>query len=74
MKQTKKPHRHRHHAVLPEERGAVRRVKGVKIYEDSTGGSEHTMQYTDGVSENCTSETYIILLMNVTQYILKTKK
>ena len=29
-------------------------------------GGEHIIQYTDGVLQNCTSETYIILLTNVT--------
>ena len=29
-------------------------------------GDEHTIQYTDDVLWNCTSETYIILLTNVT--------
>ena len=27
---------------------------------------EHTMQYTNDVLENCTLETYMILLINVT--------
>ena len=27
---------------------------------------EHTIQYTDDVLQNCTPETYIILLTNVT--------
>ena len=34
---------------------------------DLTLGGEHTMQYTDDVSQNCTLGTYIILLTNVTQ-------
>ena len=33
---------------------------------DLTLGGEHTIQYTDGVLQNCTLETYIILLTNVT--------
>ena len=32
---------------------------------DLTWGGEHTIQYTDGVLQNCTLETYIILLTNV---------
>ena len=33
---------------------------------DLTWGGEHTIQYTDDVLYNCTPETYIILLTNVT--------
>ena len=33
---------------------------------DLTLGGEHTMQYTDDVFQNCTLETCIILLTNVT--------
>ena len=33
---------------------------------DLTLGGKHTMQYTDGVQQNCTLKTYIILLPNVT--------
>ena len=33
---------------------------------DLTWGGEHTIQYTDDVLFNCTPETYIILLANVT--------
>ena len=33
---------------------------------DLTWGGEHTTQYTDDVLQNCTPETYIILLTNVT--------
>ena len=29
-------------------------------------GDEYTIQYTDDVLQNCTYETYIILLTNVT--------
>ena len=36
---------------------------------DLTWGGEHTIQYTDDVLWDCTPETYIILLTNVTQYI-----
>ena len=31
-----------------------------------TLGGEHTTQYTDDVLQNCTIETYSILLINVT--------
>ena len=34
--------------------------------EDLTWGGEHTVQCTDDVLWNCTPETYIILLTNVT--------
>ena len=33
---------------------------------DLTRGGEHRIQYTDDVLQNCTSETYIILLTYVT--------
>ena len=33
---------------------------------DLTWGGEHTIQYTDDVLLNCTPETCIILLTNVT--------
>ena len=33
---------------------------------DLTLGGEHTIQYTDDVLQNCTFETYIISLTNVT--------
>ena len=33
---------------------------------DLTWGGEHSLQYTDALFQNCTSETYIILLTNVT--------
>ena len=36
------------------------------IERDLTWGGEHTIQYTDNVLQNCTPETYIILLTNVT--------
>ena len=36
------------------------------IEGDLTWGGEHTIQYTDDVLQNCTPETYIILLTNVT--------
>ena len=32
---------------------------------DLTCGDEHTIQYTDDVLQNCTPETYIILLTNI---------
>ena len=42
-------------------------VKGKMVTEgDFTLGGEHTIQYTDDVLQNCTLETYIILLTNVT--------
>ena len=34
---------------------------------DLTWGGEHTIQYTDDVSQNCTLEIYTVLLTNVTQ-------
>ena len=33
---------------------------------DLTWGSKHTIQYTDDVLQNCTPDTYVILLTNVT--------
>ena len=36
------------------------------IEDDLTLGGEHTMQYTDGISQNCILETYILLLTTVT--------
>ena len=33
---------------------------------DLTWSDEHTIQYTDDVLQNCTPETYIISLTNVT--------
>ena len=33
---------------------------------DLTRDDEHTIQYTDDVLQNCTSETFVILLTNVT--------
>ena len=33
---------------------------------DVTWGGDHTIQCTDGVLQNCTAETYIILLTQVT--------
>ena len=33
---------------------------------DLSWGGEYTIQYTDNVLQNCTSETYIILSTNVT--------
>ena len=32
---------------------------------DLTWGGEHTIQYTDDVLQNCTPETYTILLTDV---------
>ena len=42
---------------------------------DVTWGSEHTIQYTNDILQNCTAETYVILLTNVTPInsILKIK-
>ena len=34
--------------------------------EDFPRGGEHTIQYTDDVLQNCTPETYIMLLTNDT--------
>ena len=34
--------------------------------DDLTWGGGHTTQYTDHVSQNCTLETYMILLTNIT--------
>ena len=33
---------------------------------DFTWGGEHTIEHTDDVLQNCTPETYMILLTNVT--------
>ena len=33
---------------------------------DLPWGGKHTVQYEDDVLQHCTSETYIILLINVT--------
>lgn len=33
---------------------------------DLTWGGEHIIQYTDDMLQNCTPETYILLLNNVT--------
>lgn len=54
-----------------------RKDKGGKIYVvegDLTLGSKHRMQYTDDVLQNCTFETYRILLPNVTAMSLIKKK
>ena len=43
--------------------------KGAKytvMEEDLTLGGEHPLHYTDDVLQDCTLETYIILLTNVT--------
>ena len=34
--------------------------------EDLTWGDEHTIQYTSDLLQNCATETYIILLTNIT--------
>ena len=39
--------------------------------EDLTWGGEHTIQYLDGVLQNCTPEIYIHLLTNATPIHLK---
>ena len=36
------------------------------IEVDLTWGGKYTIQYTDDVLQNCTSETFVILLTNVT--------
>ena len=33
---------------------------------DLTWGGEHTIQYIDDPLQNCTPETYVVLLTNVT--------
>ena len=40
--------------------------KYMVIEGNLTLGGEHTMQYRDDILQNCTPETYIILLTNVT--------
>ena len=40
---------------------------GVVMEGDLAWGSEHTIPYTDDALQNCTPETYVILLTNVTQ-------
>ena len=49
-------------------KGRQEKVKGgyVVTKGDSTLGGKHTIQYTDDISQNCTPESYVILLMNVT--------
>ena len=39
-----------------------------------TSVGEHTIQYTDDVLQNCTPETYMILLTNITPIINKKEK
>ena len=41
---------------------------------DLIWGDERTVQYTDNVLQNCTPETYIILLTNVTPINSVTRK
>ena len=41
---------------------------------DLTWGGKHTIQYTDDVLQNCTPETYIILLIDVNPDIQVFKK
>ena len=36
---------------------------------DLTLDGEHTIQYTDDILKNCTPETYILLLTNITPKI-----
>ena len=62
---------------LPEGRCGVRKGEGGKTYGDgrSDFGWRATMQYSDDVSQNCTLETCIILLTNVTPInLIKEKK
>ena len=44
--------------------GKQKRVNGE--LRDLTWSGEHTIHYTDDVLQNCTPETYVILLTNVT--------
>ena len=44
------------------------------IEGDLTWGGEYTIQYTDDVLQNCTPETYIVLLTNVSPIIQFLKK
>ena len=56
--------------------GAVK-GKGVKhmVTEDLTVGGGHTRQHTEHVSQNCTPETCMISLTNVTSiYLVKKEK
>ena len=39
-----------------------------------TQGGDHTIQYTDDVLQNCTLETYVILLTSVTPNEFNKKK
>ena len=51
------------------EGGSGFKGKGAKYMvteDDLTLESGHTMQYTDHVSQKCTLETYVILLINIT--------
>ena len=62
-------HRHRQQYDGYQRGGDRRVVKGVKymVTEDYLiYGGGHTMKYTDDVSQNCTLETYMILLTSAT--------
>lgn len=51
-------------------------MKGFKyrVTEDFTLGLEHRMQGTEDVLQNCTFETWMIVLTDVTSINLKKKK
>ena len=55
---------------LPEGKGVGEGEEGMGVQMvmggDLTWGGEHIIQYTDDVLYNCTPETYVILLTNVT--------
>lgn len=54
--------------VVTTGKGAGRAGKGGQMFGDGqfTLGDRHAIQYTYGISQNCTLENYIILLTNVT--------
>ena len=47
--------------TLDESELKTHTIKPTKV----TWGGEHTIKYTDNVLQNCTHETYIILLTNI---------
>ena len=53
------------------EQGEVEKGKGMEMVMegDLTWGGEHTVQYTDDILQNCTLETYIILLTSIVPVI-----
>ena len=58
--------------VITGGKGGWGKVEEGKAGINGNGGRlrvVNTIQYRDDVSQNCTPETYIILLTNVTQYI-----